>query len=1129
MFAADETGRAEYRPIARPYPGLRPFRADEQPIFFGRKVQTREILDKLEQTHFAVVVGGSGSGKSSLLRAGVIPELKAKGIADSGDFWLVADFTPMDRPLDNLAKAVAKVINSTSKSIGDHVAQIKKSILESNSLGAVLEQHRSSLVLDQDQAEDARGIANLLIICDQFEEIFRRENDAEAHLQAGILVDLIIEAYESRAEYPRLYFIIGMRSDDLHRSAAYVRLPNVINAASYLTRRLAQVEIAEAIINPMRFMLRSLNRQNQAKPPAYRPIAVDSSPFEPALMRVLYEEVAAIAYDPDHLPLLQHLLSVLWENIQKHGTASRTSQDEFQITCADLAQVLGFETVDDMMHRHAKNTGSLLALGLDTQASAALEKNPDCKAVAEIMFRLLGSQDDKGSYKRRWTTRKEIADVATVALPNRTGIASDINKIIAAFTHPFPFLNVTGSTETSKIDVSHEAFIREWATFGKWLADERNLAASFVDLKRQYLEWRSQIVDHSSSSLRRLWTRCFARLSDERLKSLQGWWNDRRDNTAWAKRYAFANLDQNEDGSSLSRISAEHEPSLLDLRRFRQRSNRLRLSRRSVPWVAAGIILIGIIPFFLYTNQVTRTNWERTYEIAVAAERHSQSYTQESSHRDRLWEALIAIESFNALDRERRNPPLLKKLGAWFSHGDSTGLYSQVVARAARASYASMIWPHPGPVSAQDDVEPNYNTNIPALCGAGFKNVEAKSLDEFEARTFGATPKSIIHQTLAPQEKPDGARIALVTTNPDRGLHLVTIQIVAPENGGAPFCQIEHIIRISLPLTDPADAVIDPQLRFILVNFDLAALGLNRQAEQPVKKIAYLMRLRWVRDCRGQVLKDGTCTGTTFAYDGDSTVLTITEGAPYTATQSGLLRDSEHQFWNVFWQDKPELLGVQQAYAVKRPKSVLWPDKPLSRSARDTSARAPVNTGRANNDNSGASEVEPATDLICTWSPTHAAILVRNKKAPRLSYTLRVFERAQNPFFEKLDADCRSPSSDGPAATAVDNFLAGEIDSKLLEIDFVAPTLDGISFDPKHPGYVVLFGAEAGVAYRVPWDSNIYRRDLCAVLRPNPTEHLDRREDGLPKPMWRYSAELEKIANGAGNIIRDLPMCGEDK
>ena len=49
------------------------------------------------------------------------------------------------------------------------------------------------------------------------------------------------------------------------------------------------------------------------------------------------------------------------------------------------------------------------------------------------------------------------------------------------------------------------------------------------------------------------------------------------------------------------------------------------------------------------------------------------------------------------------------------------------------------------------------------------------------------------------------------------------------------------------------------------------------------------------------------------------------------------------------------------------------------------------------------------------------------------------------------------------------------------------------------------------------------------MLRPDPAEHLDRREDGLPKPMWRYSAELEKVANGPGNIIRQLPMCGEDK
>ena len=223
------------------------------------------------------------------------------------------------------------------------------------------------------------------------------------------------------------------------------------------------------------------------------------------------------------------------------------------------------------------------------------------------------------------------------------------------------------------------------------------------------------------------------------------------------------------------------------------------------------------------------------------------------------------------------------------------------------------------------------------------------------------------------------------------------------------------------------------------------------------------------------------------------------------------------------------MLDVQQAYALTRPAQVLWPDKPVSRSAQDTNARAPANSRRANNTYGGGSEVEPAKDLMCTRSQTHAAVLTRNKKAPRLSYTLRVFECGHNPFFEQLEANCRSPALNGPAATTLDNLLASEIDSKLLEIDFVAPTLDDISFDPKHPGYVVLFGAEAGVAYRAAWDSNVYRRDLCGVLRPNLTERLDRREDGLPKPMWRYSAELEKVANGADSIIRELPMCGEDK
>ncbi len=94
--------------ISTPYPGLRPFERHEDILFFGRDEQVDQLLDKLADTHFLAVLGTSGSGKSSLVKAGLLPALDSGYLAGAGARWAVAELRPGDRPFRRLSDSLIR-------------------------------------------------------------------------------------------------------------------------------------------------------------------------------------------------------------------------------------------------------------------------------------------------------------------------------------------------------------------------------------------------------------------------------------------------------------------------------------------------------------------------------------------------------------------------------------------------------------------------------------------------------------------------------------------------------------------------------------------------------------------------------------------------------------------------------------------------------------------------------------------------------------------------------------------------------------------------------------------------------------------------------------------------------------
>src|SRR4051794_38867095 len=89
-----------------PFPGLRPFQPEEEYLFFGREAQRKELITLLRQHRFLAVLGASGSGKSSLVRAGLLPALFGGVMTKAGSHWNVALMRPGGRPTSNLAAAL---------------------------------------------------------------------------------------------------------------------------------------------------------------------------------------------------------------------------------------------------------------------------------------------------------------------------------------------------------------------------------------------------------------------------------------------------------------------------------------------------------------------------------------------------------------------------------------------------------------------------------------------------------------------------------------------------------------------------------------------------------------------------------------------------------------------------------------------------------------------------------------------------------------------------------------------------------------------------------------------------------------------------------------------------------------
>lgn len=436
-----------------PYPGLRAFRAEESLIFCGRAEHRAEILDILDKARFLAVVGASGSGKSSLVLAGLLPDIRdGQLIGVDPETVRIVSMQPGLRPFANLAEMLAR-------ELGADLA-----------IEPVLRRGPLGLVQLLDEVENAADRA-LVVVIDQFEEIFRFADLSNADLvredrsyagqplldgtqnEAQAFVNLLL-ATALQTQHP-IYILLTMRSDFLARCDQFTGLPEAISRSQFLTPRLNRQQLEQAITRPIRHYGGSI---------------------QPELVNLMLNQIST---EQDQLPLMQHALARMWERRKTPVDGAPAV-----LTVEDYREVGG-------MVAALNNHGDLLC--------EELGKPPRSVSLAQIerFFRCLAHHVSPNIPPVRRPAR--ISQIA-----QETGIAPDTVRAIAdAFRAEGCHLLMPPATRVRElkdetfIDISHESLLRQWKRLKDWTDAEWRQRKMAEDLVVAMEDWR-RIVPHDS-------------------------------------------------------------------------------------------------------------------------------------------------------------------------------------------------------------------------------------------------------------------------------------------------------------------------------------------------------------------------------------------------------------------------------------------------------------------------------------------------------------------------------------------------------------------------------------------------------------------------------------------------------
>ena len=261
--------------IVNPYKGLQPFEEADAEDFFGREMLIEKLLERLQEpgdiNRFLAVIGPSGSGKSSVVKAGMIPALR-RGALPNSDRWYVAEMIPSTDPFRELASALLGVAVDPPENLIERLRSDENALVDL--VGEILP--------PGDKTE-------LLLFIDQFEEVFTLLEDEAARAHFLNVLLMAIAQPESR-----IRIIITLRADFYDRPLLYPGFGEMVRRRNDVVLPLVADEMREAIIGPAERV---------------------GMTVESGLVAAIVAEIAA---QPGALPLMQYALTEVFE--RREGT-----------------------------------------------------------------------------------------------------------------------------------------------------------------------------------------------------------------------------------------------------------------------------------------------------------------------------------------------------------------------------------------------------------------------------------------------------------------------------------------------------------------------------------------------------------------------------------------------------------------------------------------------------------------------------------------------------------------------------------------------------------------------------------------------------------------------------------------